>query len=315
MPDMQDQTLSCDGFRFLYRILHGNDSDRIPVLFLGGAFQSMNSWKRIVPAFHPERTVLLVDLPGMGQADFLPESYGLEFFTGVVRTLLDEVGCPQVCVVSASYGALIGYQFAQLFPSRVSHLALAGIMWRVSRQQKADALAHVEELDRLPPDDYATEVIDRLLSPTSREHVQRSRVVERVLRTELKRIDEDGLRKYRANMLRLCTQPPLNVESPPVVRSLIFTGEHDHFTRPRFGRALASRMDDAVVVEIEQADHLCHMERFETTTELVRRFFDNDRLDGIPGCGALDYYGSAGMGISDVDRDQNRVTILQGQDS
>jgi hypothetical protein len=136
-----------------------------------------------------------------------------------------------------------------------------------------------------------------------------------VLRAELKRIDEDGLRKYRANMLRLCIQPPLDVESPPSVRSLIFTGEHDHFTRPRFGHALASRMDDAVFVEIEQADHLCHMERFETTTELVRKFFDNDRLDGIPGCGALDYFGSAGQGVSDGDQDPTRATVLQGQDS
>ena len=275
----------------------------------------MNSWKRFVSVFHPGRTVLLVDLPGMGQADFLPESYGLDFFTTVVRTLLDEISCPQVCVVSASYGALIGYRFAQLYPDRVSHLALAGIMWRVSRRQKADALAHVEELERLPPDDYATEVIDRLLSPNSREHVQRSRVVERVLRAELKRIDEDGLRKYRANMLRLCIQPPLDVESPPGVRSLIFTGEHDHFTRPRFGRALASRMDDAVFVKIEQADHLCHMERFETTTELVRRFFDDDRLDGIPGCGVLDFFGSADRGESDDNQDHSCVTVLESEDS
>jgi len=275
----------------------------------------MNSWKRFVSVFHPERTVLLVDLPGMGQADFLPESYGLDFFTRVVQTLLDEIGCRQVCVVSASYGALIGYRFAQLYPDRVSHLALAGIMWRVSRRQKADALAHVEELGSLPPDDYASEVIDRLLSPTARKQVQRSRLVERVLRAELKRIDDDGLRKYRANMLRLCTQPPLNVESPPQVRSIIFTGEHDHFTRPRFGRALASRMGDAVFAAIEQADHLCHMERFETTTELVRRFFDDDRLDGIPGCGKLDYYGSACRGVSGVNPDQTQVVVLEGEDS
>lgn len=88
LPDTHDQTLSCDGFRFPYRILHGDDPDRIPVLFLGGAFQSMNSWKRFVSVFHPERTVLLVDLPGMGQADFLPESYGLDFFRALCERCL-----------------------------------------------------------------------------------------------------------------------------------------------------------------------------------------------------------------------------------
>jgi pimeloyl-ACP methyl ester carboxylesterase len=178
----------------------------------------------------------------------------------------------------------MGYRFAQLYPERVSHLALVGIMWRVSRRQREDAFAHVEQLDTLHPNDFATEVIDRLLTPFDREKVQRAKLVERVLRAELKRLDADGMQKYRANILRLITQPPLDVESPPTSRSLIFTGEYDHFTRPRYGRALAARMKDCAFTIIEEADHLCHMERSESATALVRKFFHDEPLVDIPGC-------------------------------
>jgi pimeloyl-ACP methyl ester carboxylesterase len=275
--------MSYQGFQFPYRILPG-DSSRTPALFLSGAFQAMDSWKRFTPALHPSRTVVLADLPGMGKADHLPESFGLDFYSDCVIALLDEIEIPQVSIVCASYGALMGYRFAQLYPERVWRLVLVGIMWRVSKRQREDAFAHVDQLDNLAPNDYATEVIDRLLTPIDRDKVHRAKLVERVLRAELKRLDEDGLQKYRANMLRLITQPPLDVVSPPTTRSLIFTGEYDHFTRPRYGRALARRMQDCSFTIIEDADHLCHMERFESATVLVQKFFDDEPLVDIPGC-------------------------------
>lgn len=244
----------------------------------------MDSWRRFVPVFNPASPVILADLPGMGKADHLPESYGLDFYADCTNHLLQEIDIPQVNIVSASYGALMGYRFAQLYPESVSHLALVGIMWRVSKRQRHDAFAHVDQLGKLSPADYATEVIDRLLTPFNRDKVQRSRLVERVLTAELKRLDADGIQKYRANLLRLITQPPLDVDSPPTSRTLIFTGEYDHFTRPRYGRALAARMADSVFTIIEEADHLCHMERFESATVLTQRFFDDESLDDIDGC-------------------------------
>jgi pimeloyl-ACP methyl ester carboxylesterase len=279
----KDQLTSFEGFQFPYRILPG-DPKRTPIVFLSGAFQAMDSWKRFVPVFNPARTVVLADLPGMGKADHLPETYGLDFYANCTNHLLEEIDIPKVNIISASYGALMGYRFAQCYPERVSHLVLVGIMWRVSKRQREDAFAHVDQLGKISPADYATEVIDRLLTPFDRDKVVRSRLVERVLQAELKRLDEDGLQKYKANMLRLITQPPLDVESPPTSRTLIFTGEYDHFTRPRYGRALASRMQDCVFTIIEEADHLCHMERFESATVLARKFFDEEPLENIPGC-------------------------------
>lgn len=290
MPAIQDQTTSFDGFRFPYRILRGDDS-RTPVICLSGAFQAMDSWRRFTPVLHPSRTIVLADLPGMGAADPLPDSYGLDFYSDCVVALLDEIGIPKISIMSASYGALMGYRFAQLYPERVSHLALVGIMWRVSRQQREDALAHVAQLDGMSPNDYASEVIDRLLTPLNRDKVQRAKLVERVLRAELKRLDADSLQKYRSNMLRLITQEPLDVASPPTSRTLIFTGEFDHFTRPRYGRALAARMHDCAFTLIEEADHLCHMERFETATQLVKQFFDDAPLVNIHGCRPVTRFG------------------------
>jgi pimeloyl-ACP methyl ester carboxylesterase len=42
-----------------------------PIVFLSGAFQTMDSWARFAKAFTPLTTVVLVDLPGTGRSDVL----------------------------------------------------------------------------------------------------------------------------------------------------------------------------------------------------------------------------------------------------
>ena len=55
----ESHTLAFQGFRYharLYRSAHGR---KPPIVFMNGAFQTMDSWKRLVNEFLPERTVVV----------------------------------------------------------------------------------------------------------------------------------------------------------------------------------------------------------------------------------------------------------------
>lgn len=64
----------------------------------------------------------------------------------------------------------------------------------------------------------------------------------------------------------------------------MFTGEHDVYTRPAACREIAQALPDAWFALIEHADHLFHLERFETTLALLDRFYSDEPLHDVPGC-------------------------------
>ena len=112
-------------YRYLRIPVAASESSLPPVVFLGGAFQSMDSWRSFANVFAPLSDVVLVDLPGSGAADPLPPEFGLDFLAEALEKVFDRLELRPAFLVCASYGSPIGYRFAQRFPDRTSHLVLA----------------------------------------------------------------------------------------------------------------------------------------------------------------------------------------------
>lgn len=285
-----EKTLKHEGYRFPTRLVHGADPSLVPALVLGGAYQSMDSLRKLVEGFLPERTVLMADLPGSGEADYLPVEFGADFYGGAIATMIERLGVPRVAIVAASYGALTAYRFAQLYPESVTRMALIGFVTELTPEQHASAENHLRNLDALGPDEVATFIIDHLLTTEHRHLVNRAPGVLRLLGRELRQLGEENLCKHRANIARLYRERRLDTENPPGTPMLLFTGEYDHFTRPEHMRRLAAGFDNAIFTTIDRADHLCHLEQPAAVSALVKRFFDGATLDGVVGCGPIERF-------------------------
>ena len=281
--ETQDQVLFYEGHEFRVRSLPGTD-DQPPVVCIGGAFQNIDSWMPTANWFQPQRAMLLVDLPGMGDSPFLSVDFGLDFLSASLNVCLEEFEIEKASILSASYGSLISYRFAQLYPHRISHLALAGIMAWLDEKLDAMAHAHVENVRKHQNNGFANEIVSFLISDHVFKNVRRGRAIARVMKKQISRLSQEALRKYITNTSRLIDHEPLDLTNPPRVPTLVFTGEHDHLTPPHRGREVAEAIPGAYFTTIRDADHLCHLEQFDRCINLVSRFYNNETLTALPGC-------------------------------
>ena len=78
---------------------------------------------------------------------------------------------------------------------------------------------------------------------------------------------------------RLLHHEPLDLGAAPAVPALVFTGEHDVYTRPELCHEVASAFESATFTTIRSADHLFHLECFDATLALVAWFLRGEPLD------------------------------------
>jgi pimeloyl-ACP methyl ester carboxylesterase len=277
------------GFNYTCQV-HEHPSANTPVFFVSGAFQSMGSWRKFADHFAQFTTVILCDLPGTGASDSLPYEFGLDFLANAMAEVLRTLDVERVHVVAASYGSPIAYRFAQLYPEAVDRLVLAGVMKEIPQTLRASTRQTVISLLDGRMSEFAQEVVDGLLCADPEKPVERRALARRLLIGQLERMAPAEGQRYVHNTMRLLSHAPLDLSSAPAVPALVFTGEHDVYTRPDHCREIAEAFDEATFTTIKRADHLFHIERFEATLALVDRFLDGQAIVETDDFGPVEYF-------------------------
>ncbi len=270
-------TLEHAGYRYRYRHVEGARSDYAPVLFLGGAFQTMRSLAKFAEVFAAHADVVLVDLPGTGDTDLPPAELGGDFFADCVRMLLNHLGIPRVNIVGVSFGTAIAYTFAQRHPNRVGNLVLIGTMSHADRRIEEALELSFDALDSGDMGCFADRVSTVLMNHGQRDRIPQFRRGERLLRVALARMTEREVEQFRVNGRRILLHRRLDTRRPVPVRALVFTGEHDSVTTPEHCIEVASTIRDAHWVSVRDADHLVVLERFEVCARLTDSFLRGEK--------------------------------------
>ncbi len=265
-----------------------------PILFMNGAWQRMDSWRRQAAYANRFAPVILMDPPGNGAADAAPAHHGLELFVSAMRQVLDAERVPRVDLFGFSYGTALAFGFAQSHPERVRRVVLAGTMARVAGAAR-DALREAAgALRRGHAGGFADWLLSNLRCRDAPGRIAKGEWVDRVMRASLRRMASDDYRKYEQNVVRLLIQPPQDLGRRIDAPVLVFTGEHDIFTPPDGGRELAAACSRAAFTTIRGADHFSPFERPRAVMELALNFFRGLPLGGVPGCAPMEYFGRGG---------------------
>lgn len=274
LPTEMNQPLELNGFRYGYRLLRPAGPDTgPPVVIVSGALQSMDAWGRYARHFSRFATVALLDLPGCGRSDMLPWNYGLDFLAEALRVLFDVASLDRAFLVAASYASAPAYRFAQRHPERVAGLAVGGLMREIPEPYWLPTAYALMLLEEGQQEDFAREVAAGLLCRDPRRPVQRQRLAQRVLTNRIRRMEKHEQQCCIHNTRRLLYHPPLDLDNPPQVPVLVFTGEHDPYSKPEHCRKVAEAFDDGVFAAIPGADHLFHIERIDETLALLDAFY------------------------------------------
>lgn len=102
----------------------GGDGPQVMVL-LHGWPESWFEYRQIMPALLPGRTVIAIDLPGLGDSTGTPSSMAKTVLARYVHELLDRLGYrTNVQVVAHDFGVSVAYPLAALYREQVAGLFL-----------------------------------------------------------------------------------------------------------------------------------------------------------------------------------------------
>jgi pimeloyl-ACP methyl ester carboxylesterase len=96
-----------------------------PLVLLHGMVATSDIWTYVFNEFKDERQVIAPDLPGHGRSQGSTERFNLEFYTGWLSDLLDELKVKRVTLAGNSMGGAISLAFAMKYPGRVERLVLS----------------------------------------------------------------------------------------------------------------------------------------------------------------------------------------------
>ncbi|MEZ0091386.1 alpha/beta fold hydrolase [Streptacidiphilus sp. EB129] len=277
------------GYKSESRTLRHHDPEAETVVLIGGAFQRKTAWGRLEVALAETFHVVTVDLPGWGDADTLPASYGVDFLTESLHALLGAAGHRRLDVFGGSYGAAIAYRYAQTHPEAVRRLVVVGPVSRIPERVREAMRQSLDLLDNGRMDEFADLGTHMLLSAEPGARVARRSAVHRILHRLFRDIGDSDREKYRNNTLRLLEQglpsPTPRVAAPV----LVATGEHDAFTPPELCREFALGCPGALFTVLRDADHAIHLEVPDQLADLLTRFFTGQSLAGLAYCHPVEY--------------------------
>lgn len=236
-----------------------------PLVLLHGGHGSWRHWIRTIPALAPRRTLLVADLPGLGDSDDVPQPVTPERIAQHVRHGVCElVADAPVDVVGFSFGSSIAGHTAALMGDRIGTLVLTGPGALGLTIRKIDLL----QWDSTMPTDQLREVLRTNLS--------------RLMLDDPGRIDELAIQIQYENTRRARVKSRTFAASDTLARALrraspqrLFAiwGEQDAIARGHFDERKAffrSLRQDVGIHLVPGAGHWVAYEAAETFNRLLQ---------------------------------------------
>ncbi|MGW7201475.1 alpha/beta fold hydrolase [Streptomyces chryseus] len=290
MPEETVRSLSVDGLRYSYRVLHrtgpaageatGSPAAPVtePVLVLGGALQGMLGWPQMDGRLGPVTSVVTADLPGMGSAAPLPPGPSADLLCAAVTRIIDDLDVPRVNLFGFSYGAALAFRCAQRNPGRIARLLLGGVPVHISQAQRAHWRSATDRLAAGDRDGFATLVTEALMCLDPDRYVARRDLAYRYVRRTMLHAVEHSPHAADSVHRSLGDRPDFS-GGLSGVPALVFTGEHDTVTSAERQRAFAATIRGCRFTTIRDADHWVVLEKADEVADLALRFFTDRPLE------------------------------------
>jgi pimeloyl-ACP methyl ester carboxylesterase len=291
-PEVEEHRLSWHGFGYTCRILRRCSPVTEPLLVLGGSDQTRYSWVRHERWLAQLGTVVTVDLPGFGDADFLPARHGIDFLAGCADHMLTELGLGRVNLYAGCYGGAVGLRLAQRYPHHLRRIAVQGMSDHIPDWFAESLVGWVRLLEEGRVEETAREFVRCFVPPpgarTVRKHAALSRLMYQQFAAQTPRDVAVTVERNR----RLLAHEWYRRAPVPAVPYLVFTGEHDTLTTPDMVRAVAADLPGARFTTIAESGHLAHLQRPADFCDLLVRFFRDQPLNDrdVPYCGPVERF-------------------------
>jgi len=273
-----------EGYRCESRLVPAAAPRMAPLVLVGGAFQTKESWGRLERELLAHVDVFTVDLPGWGAGNVLPDRHGADFLADALGHMIDESGLTSVNVVGGSYGTAIAFRLAQRRPELVEKMVLVGTMTSIPAHARVAMRRTLDLLTEGRMEEFARETVAFMVNADRIDSVAAGSRVRRFLMRRMLNLSDEDVEKHLSNTMRLLRHEMLDTSRPPAMPVLVATGEHDAFTTPDLCRGLAATCTDSWFTQVADADHMLPLERPVELADLITHFLVGEPLDQLPYC-------------------------------
>ena len=200
------------------------------------------------------------------------EAYGtittMDYMAGDVAALMDELRIDRAVICGLSMGGYVAFEFAHLFPARVSALVLAGTRAPADNEQEKQArFQQVEQMLANGMTGIAEASLPKLLS--SRTLAEEPEVVARVREMILRAAPEGAAAAQRGMAARRDYSDDLpNIKAP----ALVIVGREDPIRPVADAEFMHRALSGSALVIIEDAAHMTNMEQPEVFNRALQEF-------------------------------------------
>ena len=231
-----------------------------PVVFLHGVGSDKSVWRPQLDYFASDRRAIAFDYPGYGESDPAFEGMTRDDYAATILAAMSALGVERAHVCGLSLGGVVAIAMHAAWSRRLASLILADTF-----AEHPDGRAIYDRSIAASGDlrAMAESRVDVLLAQPADPAV-RSEVVE-----TMARISPEAYRTgARAVWLAEQQQRASAIRLP----TLVLCGAEDRVTPPALSSALAKMIPGAACELIEQAGHICNLERPDSFNTLVAAF-------------------------------------------
>lgn len=259
-----------EGLEARYLILGDRQGDRLPLVYLGGAFQTCENVERTLRQIYAHRQVIIIEMPGFGDTPVVPRQVPLARIAASVGLVVEHLDIGRFDLIGCSYGGLFALDVAARFPQLVRRIILAGTSPFPAATERGLRLC----LNLLEHSEHqAFAELFAQLAITLPNLAKRKLLRQRLLAMLAER-DESVYERFRENTHRLLlmkTLPPFTAHP-----TLLLDGEADSFTDPNWMRQQARQHDQISVDLLPGCDHFFHIEDKIATAQAIGGYLDRD---------------------------------------
>lgn len=258
------------GLEARYLILGDRHGDRLPLLYLGGAFQTCDNVERTLRQIYAHRQVVIIEMPGFGDTPVVPRSVPTATIAASVGLVVEHLDIGRFDLIGCSYGGLFALDVAARFAGSVRRIILAGTSPFPQATERGlhlclNLLEHGEN--------QAFAELFAQLAITLPNAAKRTLLRQRLLAMLADR-DESVYERFRENTRRLLLMKAI----PPFTEhpTLLLDGESDTFTDPAWMLAQARHYPQIDVELLPGCDHFFHIEDKIGTARAIGDYLDRD---------------------------------------
>ncbi|AMT96840.1 alpha/beta fold hydrolase [Psychrobacter alimentarius] len=246
---------------------HENDKTT-PIVFVHGVGLRAESWYQQVSAFNDRYRCYVIDMPGHGESDLLPNpTLTLEDFAAALNNFIQNVVGEPAIIVGHSLGAMTALQTAVSYPKIVRGVAAFNAIYNRPDNAAQDVQTRAESL----LNDLEQNVTDKPIARWFDGNPQYDNEAE-LCRSWLNNGNRLGYAQAYQMFAHLRGIPAAELKTI-TVPALLLTGEMDINSSAKMSLTMADILPNANAVIVPEARHMTQMTHANAVNSALERFF------------------------------------------